>query len=284
MTNGQTKKSNYSDFWRDKVENFDSIYLIRSAEPYVVWIDKDGDVDWMTTDEYDQRGAADQQKHNVILSNAAVLECTPCHGLSVEAQKHFKRLVGEALSYNFEDDYQTAQQMLNEARTYIRARAEEISRRWYLSASAGMASIMIVLGLLIWICREPISAVLTENFIWLSLAAVAGSCGALLSVIWRSGQLKFDCSAGKALHYLEGASRIWAGALSGVVVALAVKSGFVLAPLTSSGNTMAVIMLAAFAAGAGERLATSIISTLESTHVATASGRAKNQQRGDAEE
>jgi hypothetical protein len=177
MTNGQGKKSNYSEFWRDKVENFDSIYLIRSAEPYVVWLDKDGDIDWMTTDEYDQRGAENQQKHNAILSNAAVLECAPCHGLSGEAQKHFKRLVGEALSYNFEDDYQTAQQMLNEARTYIRVRSEEISRRWYLSASAAMASTMIVLGLVIWIWRTTLTAALTDNFIWLFLAAVAGSCG-----------------------------------------------------------------------------------------------------------
>jgi hypothetical protein len=66
--------------------------------------------------------------------------------------------------------------------------------------------------------------VLSGNFIWLSVAAAAGSCGALLSVIWRSGQLKFDSSAGEILHYLEGASRILAGALSGVLVALAVKS------------------------------------------------------------
>ena len=150
-------------------------------------------------------------------------------------------------------DYQTAEQMLKEARTYIQVRSEEMSRRWYLSASAVMTAIMMVLGLLIWIFRASITSALTENIIWLSLAAVAGSCGALLSVIWRSGQLKFDCSAGAILHYIEGASRIWAGALSGVLVALAVKSEFILAPLIRSGNAMTVIMLAAFAAGAGER-------------------------------
>jgi len=284
MADRTPKKSSYSDFWRDKIEDFDSIYLIRSAEPYVVWIDKDGDIDWMTTNEYDEHGAKDQQKHNAILSNGAVLECAPCHGLSREAKKHFKRLVGEALSYNFEDDYQTAQQMLSEGRAYIRARSEEISRRWYVSASAVMAAIVIVLGLLIWIWRTPITAALTANFVWLSIAAVAGSCGALLSVIWRSGQLKFDCSAGKALHYVEGASRIWAGALSGVLVALAVKSEFILAPLTRSGNTLTVMMLAAFVAGAGERLATSIISTFESTHLAPTKRRANDQRRGDTDE
>ena len=138
-----------------------------------------------------------------ILSNAAALECAPCYGLSGEAKRHFKRLVGEALSYNFEDDYQTAEQMLKEARTYIQVRSEEMSRRWYLSASAVMTAIMMVLGLLIWIFRASITSALTENIIWLSLAAVAGSCGALLSVIWRSGQLKFDCSAGASYIILK---------------------------------------------------------------------------------
>src|ERR1700675_2074723 len=171
--------------------------------------------------------------------------------------------------------------MLSEARAYIRARSEEISRRWYVSASAVMTVIMIVVGLGLCICRTPITAALTANFVWLAIAAVAGSCGALLSVIWRSGQLKFDCSAGKALHYVEGASRIWAGALSGVLVALSVKSEFILAPLTRSGNILPVMMLAAFVAGAGERLATSIISTFESTHLAPTKRRDNDQGRGD---
>jgi hypothetical protein len=279
MTDGQPQKRNYSDFWRDKIDDFDSIYLVRSAEHYVVWLDKDDDVDWMTTDEYDQRGAKNQQKHNAISSDASVLECAPCHGLAGQIKRHYRRLVGEARVYNFEDDYETAQRMLNEAQTYIRARSEEISRRWYLSASAVMAAIMIVFGLVIWIWRQPIATALTDNFIWLCVAAVAGSCGALLSVIWRSGQLKFDCSAGQALHYLEGASRIWAGALSGVLVALAVKSEFILAPLTRGTDQSIVIVLAAFAAGAGERLATSIITTFETTHLATA-----NQKGGDSDE
>jgi hypothetical protein len=91
-------------------------------------------------------------------------------------------------------------------------------------------------------------------------------------------KLKFDNSAGETLHYLEGASRIWLGALSGVIVALAVKSGFVLAPLSRNGDSITVLMLAAFVAGAGERLATSIISTFDSTHVAARGGR---NRRGD---
>jgi hypothetical protein len=288
MTDGPAKTSNYTDYWHDKIKDYDSIHVIRTAEAYIVWLDKDREIKWLTTDQYDQRddqrGAADRRKFHGIYADAAVLTSTPCHGLSEEAELHFKKLVGDALWYNFEHDYQTANRMLREARTYSRLRSEEISRSWYLSASAVMAAIMIALGLSIWIWREPIMLALTANFVWLCLAAVAGSCGALLSVIWRSGHLKFDSSAGRTLHYLEGISRIWAGALSGVLVALAMKSEFVLAPLTRGENTMTVIMLAAFAAGAGERLATSIISTFESTQSATTSRGDHNQNGEDSGE
>jgi hypothetical protein len=270
-------KSDYGDVWGHVKPD----YLIRVTKDYIVYLDKENDLDWETRPEYDKHGPADRKKHNAVLSDAAVLECTPCHGLPTQTKRQFKRLIGEGLSCSFENDYPNAAQMIHQAEAYIRARSEEMSRRWYLSASAFMASVMIALGLLIWVWREPISVALTANFIWLFLAAVAGSCGALLSVIWRSGQLRFDCSAGEALHYLEGASRIWAGALSGVLVALAVKSEFVLAPLTHSGNTMPVIIFAAFVAGAGERLATSIISTFETTHLATTSGRGQKSANSD---
>jgi hypothetical protein len=102
------------------------------------------------------------------------------------------------------------------------------------------------------------------GMLWLMLSAVAGAMGALLSVIARTGKLQFDCSSGRMLHYLEGASRIWAGALSGIVVALAIRTEMFLAPLARGEKLYAVMMIAAFAAGAVERLATSIISSVGS--------------------
>lgn len=266
-----------SGHWDDEIEA-ESEYLIRHTDSYAIYIDKDCDLEWITSKEHDKQGQSDPSKHNAILSDAAVLECTPCHGLSLEKKRHFKRLLGEALACNFEDDYPNAQQMLSEARNYIKARSEETSRRWYLSASALTAALSIAAGFAIWLCRDLLTPLLTRDGLWLCLAAVAGSCGALLSVIWRSGQLKFDCSAGQALHYLEGSSRIWAGALSGIVLALAVKSEFILAPLTRTGKAATITMLAAFAAGAAERFATSIISKFE-TNEASPTGKQTDREQ-----
>jgi hypothetical protein len=100
---------------------------------------------------------------------------------------------------------------------------------------------------------------LGDGAFWLLLSSVGGAIGALLSVIQRTGKFTFDCSAGRALHCLEATSRIWAGAISGVLAGLAVRSEVILAVLAHGGRAPAIMMLAAFAAGAGERLATSII-------------------------
>jgi hypothetical protein len=272
MTDEPAQTSNPYDYWRGKIKDFDSIHVIRFGEAYIVWLDKDYEVRWLIDYQSDKHGPADKKQFDAVYADTAVLIGAPSHGLSKEAKRHFRILIGLAIWFNLEADYDTAQKMLREARAYIRIRSEEISRRWYLQASAVMTAIMFAPGVLIWIWREPIMLALTANFVWLCLAAAAGSCGALLS----------DSSAGRSLHYLEGISRIWAGALSGVLVTLALKSGFILAPLTRGENSMTIIMLAAFAAGAGERLATSIISTFESTQPATAGRGDHNQKDGDA--
>jgi hypothetical protein len=150
--------------------------------------------------------------------------------------------------------------MLKAAGTYLQARSQETSRFWYFTASFAMTAPFIVVGVAFWLWRGALTRALGPGLFWLVSSATAGSLGALLSVIGRTGKLTLDCSAGRALHYLEGASRIWAGALSGSIVALAVRTEVILAPLSRGEKTPAVMMLAALARGAGERLATSIIS------------------------
>jgi hypothetical protein len=152
--------------------------------------------------------------------------------------------------------------MLAIAAGYFTARSEETSRRWYLIASYKAAGPVVLLGVLLWIGRHYATVLLGLGAFHIALAVVAGAMGALLSVITRSGALRFDCSAGRPLHDLEGASRICAGMLSGALLALAVESGLVLGPLLAGANRVNILLVAAFAAGTTERFAPSIISKL----------------------
>lgn len=256
--------------YRNRWGHIDWHILILSTKEFVVWIDKEGDLDWETTPSYDDTVATQQRydgsKHNSMINEAVLLEGTPTEGLSADTALRFKRLIGQAIACSLDQDYRSAARMLAAARQYLRARSEEQSRYWYLTASFATTVPLAVGGLLIWLERPLSEAVLGVDGMWLALACASGAIGALLSVIARSGKLKFDSTAGRRLHYLEGGSRIVAGSIAGLVVALAVKSHVILALPTQGGNLHDVMLVAALAAGAGERLAGSIISKFSSTH------------------
>jgi hypothetical protein len=235
-------------------------YLILVEEHFIVFLDEAGDIDWETSLEYDAKGHKDTHKHNAIINDAALLETTPCDGVRADRKRHFKRLIGEAIARSLDDDYASAETMLAAAGKYISARTLETSRFWYLSASVVATVPFVLFGCALWRWRAEFIQVLGFTVFWLAMSAVAGALGALLSVTTRAGELKFDTSAGRTLHYLEAASRIGTGVLSGVVVALAVHTEVILAPLSRGNKMPAIMVLAAFAGGAAERLATSIIS------------------------
>lgn len=207
-------------------------YLVYATENFIVFIDDDMDRDWETSPEYDAAGHEDDHKRNSIRNDAAMLEATPCDGLREDMRLQFKCLIGEAIARSLDRDYTSAASMLKAAGTYLQARSQETSRFWYLTASFAMTAPFIVVGVAFWLWRGALTRALDPGLFWLVLSATAGSLGALRSVIGRTGRLTYDCSAGRALHYLEGASRIWAGALSGSIVALAVRTEVILAPLS----------------------------------------------------
>ena len=263
-------RGDYADRWAD-IKNIK--FLIHAAADYIVFIDTDNDLDWETTPQYDKAGPKNLSKHNAILNDAELLETTPCSGLELNTKLDFKRLIGQALCRSFEHDYVCATKMMENASRFILTRNQETSRYWYLTSSFVMTAPFIIVGLALWLGRNAAGQALGLDMLWLIFSAIAGAMGALLSVIARTGKLRFDCSSGRKLHYLEGTSRIWAGALSGIVVALALRSEMFLAPLARGQKLHSVMMIAAFAAGAVERLATSIISTVGSGHANLATNK-----------
>ena len=238
-------------------------FLILATATFVVFIDEEGDLDWETTDEYDEEGHEDDEAHHQILNEAARLETTPCTGLPTDMCLHFKRLVGEGIARSLEHDYSAARLMLKRAAEYIVARSQETSRRWFLAASFQAVAPFVLVGVWVWTCRGFFRPLLGEVAFWLCLAAVAGSIGALLSVISRTGNQRYDSASGRLAHTLEATSRIVAGAVSGIAVGLAVHSQIVFGTLTAGGKMSAVLILAALASGASERLAPSILARME---------------------
>lgn len=252
--------------WKDLEPGIE--YLVLVTQTYIVWVDKDLDVDWSLRDsgatENEDVGA--KNGFEAVLNRVATLETSPCDEMPRRMKLHFKRLLGEGVARGLEKDFQSAQSILDVAAEYIAARSQETSRYWYLWGSTVTACLFIALGGLAWIFRTWLQSQLGTVAFWEVLCACAGATGALLSVIGRTGNQHFDCSAGKRLHYLEAASRIGAGAISGLLVGLAVHSQVLLTALTHGGNLASIMILGAMASGVSERLATSIIADLGAAH------------------
>jgi hypothetical protein len=261
------QRGDYSEQWAHHPIGF----LIRSTKDYVVHIDKDGRLDWETTIEFDKeianRPEAQRQSLSNVKGEICLAEATQLEDYSEEIQHHYLRLLGEALVHWIEGDASTSHTMVEGAIGYLRERSEETSRKWYLFAGINSAGLFCAVGMLAWLFRAQVIDYLGLNGFMLFLAACFGAVGAMFSIIMRSGTLKFSASAGRKLHYIEASSRISAGAVSAVIVFLAIKSQLVLGFIVNGTENPMLLFLATLTAGAGERLATSIISRFDDSAV-----------------
>jgi hypothetical protein len=228
---------------------------------YVVYINHELDIDF----RMEKAIAPDKiTEFNRILNDASSLETSVSDEFPKHTKLQCKELIGEAIACCLDEDYSNATSMLASARAFVEARSREISRMWFVAACCLVAAPILVIACLVWVFRNSFIAGLGSTAFWLALCAGAGTLGAVLSVISRSGNLQFDASSGKMIHWFEGATRTIGGMISGIVVGIAVKSGLILTALFQGGKEGFILLLSAVAAGAGERFAASIISDVSS--------------------
>lgn len=278
QTDARSQPEDADGDYASKWAYIDQHVLIRRTADYCVAITSKIKLDWATTDGFDIAEKAlsvDALKsRGELLADVALAEASLCEELSETVRIHYKTLLGEAIVLTFSDQYESATRVLESAGTYIQARNEETSRRWYLASTVTATLVMTIMGLLMWCFREQVTPVLGDIAFWLILSGLFGSLGAMLSVIQRSDKLAFDACAGKVLHWFEGISRVAAGSISAVIVTMAVRSDIILGAFAKGGHLNLVCLLAAVVAGTSERFAGSIISKFDGT--ASRSGEEAN--------
>ena len=240
-------------------------HLILEATDFVVWIDKDLDIDWQTSQKYDETGPKDPAEWNAVLNRVAALECVPNDHHSRNIRLNFKRMIGEGVARGLDYDYESAKNILEQAAAYIADRNVEIARYWQLSTACIIGAVALALGVSMWIARAFLIRIWGESAFFLILAAIAGSSGAVLSMIFRMGHSYPTSEAPRHLHILEAVSRGMAGCFSGVLMAGAVKVGLILPAFSQAGDTFTLMLIAAMASGASERWAPSLIARFEGT-------------------
>jgi hypothetical protein len=243
-------------------------HLILGDKKFIVFIDHQNDLDWSTKDEFDNRPQTEAAKKqmNQILNDVAQVESIPCYDINEKIIISFKRQIGESLVRAFEDDFENAKKMIKAAQEFIINRNIEQSRYMYLSSSATTSGIATLIGFLLWLFHSYIIALIGETAFFSLLAFLAGALGALLSVILRMGKTNLDFSASKNLHYMEAASRIIAGMISGLIIALCIKCGVLFSIFSKLQSTHLAMIIGGLIAGCSERLAPSIIKKLDGSY------------------
>jgi hypothetical protein len=152
--------------------------------------------------------------------------------------------------------------MLSACERILREKLLDRNRMRYLLASIVFSTPPLLL-LLAWCWRDYWISVLGQNAFWVLFASSSGALGALLSVIAKNSEPTCSQTAKRHVYVVEAGSRILGGAIAGSLVAVAVKSGWVLEPISNGSRGNATAIIAAFAAGYIERLAPSLVKQFE---------------------
>jgi hypothetical protein len=251
----------YRDQWKSHEDNVS--VLIRRTEQYIVYIDKEDELDWATTNVYDRRvesmGGFNAVRHAEIDISIGLAQAVPVKELPQKTVHAYLTLVGHAMVCRFELQYDSAASVLGRASNYIGERRTEKSREWYLCSAIYAAAVPIGIGILLVLGREPATTFLSTNVFAIALATCAGAIGALFSIIWRTGHIDFDPFAPEQLHRIEARSRIIAGCISGLLAGSAIRSQILFGSWASGTHPTLTMLTVAVAAGTGERLASSFI-------------------------
>lgn len=86
----------YDDLW--KSHKHECLKIIRITKEYIVYVDRQNNIDWETTEAYDSKKTdEDKIESEKALSHCLIAEHKPTGGLSDEAILSFKTIIGEAI-------------------------------------------------------------------------------------------------------------------------------------------------------------------------------------------
>jgi len=231
---------------------------------YVIFLDFENDLDWRRDDDAEKCTANNEQDANIadVLNRVSMLE-PRVNNWPTDLKIAAKRMLGEAMARSFRCEPDAAKGAIENAEQFMEQKSQEVSRYWTLLACGTASLFTTIAGFAILCWRSDIDKWFSTSVSTLLVAACAGCLGAFLSVILRLGDLTFDASAERRLHYAEGFARIIAGGISGFTIGCLVKLGIILPVFDHAGMADLALCSAALIGGASERLVPAIITKIE---------------------
>ncbi len=162
-----------------------------------------------------------------------------------------------------DEDAKTANKLLDKAEMYLKTRGTENARIWYLIGSSITAIIYLIILCIIGFYRSDITNSYNLDTFEIIFGTLIGGLGAVFFIFTRSNKIIMDPAAGAFIHYVESASRVFAGSLGALLIALAINANVILGIIKYSDYSFPLLLTLCFCAGASERFVSGIIKKIE---------------------
>lgn len=216
---------------------------------FIVFIDSDNDLDYL--DKRDHKDWKENEKDQLSQSIAQlqIAEATPHLNLSEDQVLAFKRRLGGGYVMALHRNFGGVDGIIRDAVTFLLQRNREQARIMFLE-SAGVVALAVAVASMAMYCHG-----LSNKWLF---GIAFGVLGAFTSIWTRYGRQSMTGLATRWLHYLESASRLFIGAVFGVVAMFAIKCGLLFSGIEQDIEVFAY-SLTSFAAGFSERFVPSLI-------------------------
>jgi hypothetical protein len=243
--------------------------LIVSTPNFFVFLDEDLYVQWLT------KGDFNTSKAGEVLNSISYLETISTTHFSGLPTLHnelaeFRRLLGECLARAFDDNLDSARQLLKSTEELLHERSAQRARQWYLSAAALTTVVPILGAAALWIFRTYLRCALGSPAFEVLFCAFLGGIGALISTIVSVRKINLNASFGPNLHYIEGAARIITGSIGGGLFAVAIKGNLLFGSVNAIADPsirLACVCAISLVAGTSERLVPNFIKKVEKSTI-----------------
>lgn len=229
-------------------------YLLNfESGKFIVFIDKDYDIDWVETTDF--AGWTDEEKTK-FYSNIEKLDRAqthPCMLLSNTYKIAFKRILGSAYVAAMHRSFDGVDTTIAEAQLYVSQRNLEKARQIYLTY-AGIITLCAIVFLFCRINTDCVSFCTDTS----ACCIVMGIAGAYFSIWQRYEDLLMKGFSTRRLLALESISRLFIGGISAIVVFLAYKCHVVFTLLETIEPIYAISFLG-FLGGICERFVPSLV-------------------------
>ena len=261
--------------YQEIVKEFDGIspenisVLVRHNNGnYIVFLDAESELDWMTTDEYDERHEKTRTEREKILSKVEAMQHRPAvRYLAKRLKKDFHWMLAETWVYALNDEFSLANSYLLDVKNYLESRNHEICRRWQILFSFLFAFIFSIIFVVLFVNADTISESfqITVPHIKEFCYTVFGGLGALFSILCKTGNTAYNCESGRALNALEIFCRIFAGLISAFIAFHLFELDLVFSAFKTQDHITAVRIIICFISGFSERLVPSLINKFVAT-------------------